>query len=314
MPATDPSTAEPTDVQRRRREASLSESKRALLAALRAQRTGTAADEAPPELLRPGGADAIVLVHPVGGDVFCYRELVRLLPDGPAVYGLGADSRLTGQRPPELEDLAAGYLRRLEVHGVAPTLLAGWSFGGIVAYEMTAQLHAGERDCELATIDIGPVAPDAPEYVPTDAELLQAFLRDLLASIGHRFDPADFDPALWRRPGALAAAGEQLDRRGIRIGLSPSELDARLRRFTNAARALAVYRPQRLLERFWRLTATATADDPEMEWWREGPKAVPSIKVPGDHFAMLRHPAVVEVARLIADAHAFGRRLQGAPR
>ncbi len=30
------------------------------------------------------------LVHPIGGNVFCYRDLVHHLPAGRAVYGLQA--------------------------------------------------------------------------------------------------------------------------------------------------------------------------------------------------------------------------------
>jgi len=56
-----------------------------------------------------------------------------------------------------VEEIAALYVRAIRsVQPAGPYLIAGWSFGGIVAYEIAQQLHAaGEQAPLLALIDCG---------------------------------------------------------------------------------------------------------------------------------------------------------------
>ncbi|MYT22184.1 non-ribosomal peptide synthetase, partial [Streptomyces sp. SID7760] len=102
----------------------------------------------------------LVLVHPRGGDVVCYRDLVRDLSARPGgdrrILGLESVGYNTGERPletvPEMAERYLAVLREEQPHG--PYLLAGWSFGGTVAYEMAARLEAaGEEVAFLGLID-----------------------------------------------------------------------------------------------------------------------------------------------------------------
>ncbi len=91
-------------------------------------------------------------VHSVGGEVMAYHKLARLLGDGQPVYGLQSPD-------PPLEDvreMAAVYLDAVrEVQPAGPYRIAGWSMGGIVAFEMARQLEAlGETTEVLAMIDV----------------------------------------------------------------------------------------------------------------------------------------------------------------
>ncbi|HYX25875.1 MAG TPA: amino acid adenylation domain-containing protein, partial [Thermoanaerobaculia bacterium] len=94
-------------------------------------------------------------VHPGGGNVFCYTALAyHLGPDRP-FYGLQARGREAGEEPlTAVAEMAALYLdavRRAQPHG--PYLLGGWSFGGLVAYEMAQRLTAaGEKVGVLALL------------------------------------------------------------------------------------------------------------------------------------------------------------------
>jgi thioesterase domain-containing protein len=110
--------------------------------------------------LRPGSPKVpLVCVHPLGGNAFWYLDLARRLAAGQAVYGLhsrGLD--LTEPVQFAINEIAASFLadiRRTLPEG--PYALLGWSFGGIVAFEMARQLSASaETTPVLAMCDVGP--------------------------------------------------------------------------------------------------------------------------------------------------------------
>jgi acetoacetyl-CoA synthetase len=119
------------------------------------------AEERVPALvqLRDGAAGPpLFLVHPLWGDVFPLRPLALALDTDRAVYGLqaeGLDPRRAPQR--RVEDMAASYcetVRALQPSG--PYAIAGYSFGGLVAYEMARLLAGKGEEVEwLGMIDPG---------------------------------------------------------------------------------------------------------------------------------------------------------------
>ncbi|WP_028182940.1 type I polyketide synthase [Salinispora arenicola] len=107
-------------------------------------------------LLRAGAAEPpLFLIHPSGGDVLCYGELVRLLADDRPVVGLTDPALTGGVGPTDIPALAEHYLdavRQHQPHG--PYLLGGWSMGGTLAHEMACLLERrGERTALLLMID-----------------------------------------------------------------------------------------------------------------------------------------------------------------
>ncbi|HEV2862461.1 MAG TPA: amino acid adenylation domain-containing protein [Pyrinomonadaceae bacterium] len=111
-----------------------------------------------------GSAAPFFCVHPVGGGVFCYRDLARRLGDGQPFYGLQARD-LAGASEPhtDVEATAAEYVEALRaVQPGGPYRLGGWSLGGVIAFEMAQQLRRrGEHVSLLALIDS--LAPRAME-------------------------------------------------------------------------------------------------------------------------------------------------------
>jgi len=79
-----------------------------------------------------------VWIHPAGGGIEHYRQLAALLPhDCTAVQCIAVAA--DGQ-PDSVESLAARYTALLAEHNIrAPFVVGGWSFGGLVAYEMARQ-------------------------------------------------------------------------------------------------------------------------------------------------------------------------------
>jgi acyl transferase domain-containing protein/thioesterase domain-containing protein/acyl carrier protein len=112
--------------------------------------------------LRPSGTGTpLFLGHPAGGSTQVYAQLVRLLDANQPCFGL---ERLddTGS----VEERAARYLKLVqEVQPQGPYRLGGWSFGGVLAYEMACQFtEIGESVAPVALIDSGvPIAVSAQE-------------------------------------------------------------------------------------------------------------------------------------------------------
>lgn len=107
--------------------------------------------------IQPGtDRSPIFCIHPMGGDVFCYLDLAHYLGADQPFYGLQSRG-WGGEGEPErtVQEMAAtniAAIRKMRPHG--PYILAGWSFGGLVALEM-AHLFAewGEPVSMLGILD-----------------------------------------------------------------------------------------------------------------------------------------------------------------
>jgi amino acid adenylation domain-containing protein len=121
----------------------------------------------------------IYAVHPFGGTVFCYRELARLLEGSCEVVGVQAYGIEEGQRPfYSIESMAEAYVQTIVAQGDVAPVIMGYSFGGLVAFEIARQLEKQySRYVHLILLDTpGPGAP--PEYSGDDDI---AFLIDIFS-------------------------------------------------------------------------------------------------------------------------------------
>jgi amino acid adenylation domain-containing protein len=108
-----------------------------------------------------GSPDRPVLyfLHDLHGTAYSLRYLAPLLGDDQGLAGFESPF-LDGERSPftRLETFALRYvthLRRVQPEG--PYLLAGYSFGGVLAFEIARQLReAGEEVPFLGVFDVGP--------------------------------------------------------------------------------------------------------------------------------------------------------------
>jgi thioesterase domain-containing protein len=94
---------------------------------------------------------------PASGSPACYAALAGSLPTDRTVYGFEADGLMVGKPIRSIAGQAAQYVAALnQVYPQGPCLLAGWSLGGPVAFEMACQLRAAGRDVSfLSLIDAG---------------------------------------------------------------------------------------------------------------------------------------------------------------
>ncbi|WP_165165059.1 type I polyketide synthase [Corynebacterium qintianiae] len=117
---------------------------------------------------------SVFLFHPAGGSSSVYEPLSRRLAGDVPVYGI---ERLEGT----LEDRAAAYVADIErLSGGRPVVLAGWSFGGALAYEVAHQL--GDDKVEfialLDTTQPSQPTPNTPEETKKRWERYAEFAKD----------------------------------------------------------------------------------------------------------------------------------------
>jgi amino acid adenylation domain-containing protein len=113
--------------------------------------------------LNPNGTKPPIFCIPGrGGTAFSYRGLAALLDDDRPVYALQYPGIDDDEEPYDrVEPLSAEFIRRIRaVYPDGPVLLMGYSFGGLVAYEMAQQLTAnGAKVPYLGLLDT--LAPGA---------------------------------------------------------------------------------------------------------------------------------------------------------
>lgn len=260
--------------------------------------TGIAGAQRSLVVLRQGGEEApVFFVHPSSGSVLCYLELARRLGAGRSLYGLEA-AGLRGEALPLLrvEEMADRYLDAITaVHATGPCLLAGWSIGGMIAFEMARRLEGvGRRVALLAVLDsLGP-APGSPP--PGLDEILQRFARDVASQAGAEA-PA-LDGASAERPTGEKVAA--LARRLREAGLLSPEVDlrqvrARLAVFAANVRAAYAYAPGAWAGRA-ALFRAETSAPPDLGWEAYVCGGLAIRVVPGDHHTILRPPRVDHLA------------------
>ena len=236
-----------------------------------------------------GEAAPLFLVHPVGGNVLSYRALVQGLTEDRPVYALQSHALVGGAGDATVEEMATRYVREIRrVRPSGPYHLAGWSMGGVIAFEMARQLReAGEELGTLCLLDSTLEGFELPLSDEDEAALLGAFAVDLGLAV------RDVPPGA-SLPEVLQAARE----RGLLPPEAPLATFERLYTVfrTNLA-ALHRYRPVRPYEGPLHLIAAAdgghrqaSAEDWGWAGWARG--GVRVTLLPGNHYTLLTEPNV----------------------
>jgi len=122
----------------------------------------------------------LFMVHPIGGEVYFYRDLAHQLGADQPLFAFQATS-LSGQSDPydDVETMAMDYISELKAIGAKPPyLLGGSSFGGLVAYEMAQQLKALGEEVRLLVMIDTPFPQEMPAHLTNSAAILDYLLKD----------------------------------------------------------------------------------------------------------------------------------------
>ena len=122
----------------------------------------------------------LFMVHPIGGEVYFYRDLAHQLGADQPLFAFQATS-LSGQSEPyeDVETMATDYISELKAIGAKPPyLLGGSSFGGLVAYEMAQQLKENGEEVRLLVMIDTPFPSEMPAHLTNSAAILNYLLAD----------------------------------------------------------------------------------------------------------------------------------------
>ncbi|MDY7007237.1 MAG: amino acid adenylation domain-containing protein [Cyanobacteriota bacterium] len=126
-----------------------------------------------------GNKQPFFCVHPAGGHVFYYQELSGYLGENQPFYGLQAQGFGEGEKIfTNVEDMAQFYIKTIrEFQPEGPYQIGGWSFGGVVAFEMAQQLvQQGQEVSLLALLD-----PWVPILLDPNKKIDNLYMRGVLS-------------------------------------------------------------------------------------------------------------------------------------
>ncbi|CAM2069820.1 Non-ribosomal peptide synthase/polyketide synthase [Sulfidibacter corallicola] len=129
-----------------------------------------------------GSAPPLFLIAPGGGGLAEFEHLVAALPTDRPCYGISCPTLLDPAiRFESVQDLAAHYIAILEnTRPEGPYALLGWSFGGLVAFEMAHQLsRSGAALEQVVLVD----ASVTPRWLPVEGR--RARYRRLVAPLDY---------------------------------------------------------------------------------------------------------------------------------
>ncbi|HSL82968.1 MAG TPA: amino acid adenylation domain-containing protein, partial [Thermoanaerobaculia bacterium] len=254
---------------------------------------------------RTGDRPPLVFVHAAGGHVFPYAELARHLgPSQPFFAFQAAGLGEEGLPEPTIPRLAERYLAELRtVQPDGPFILGGWSVGGAVAFEMGRRLQEmGEALPAVVLLDTRLPPPPDGRAAEDDLNLLRHLALDLGIEPG---------------PGAPVAALRSLDAAEglallVELGraqgalppeMSPEDLGHLFDLFRDHSRAFLRWRPEPYMGPVALVCPEATfteLPDPALPWRPLVPAGLRTVRVPGDHFTMVRQPHVPALAEALA--------------
>ncbi|HEV2639099.1 MAG TPA: amino acid adenylation domain-containing protein [Actinocrinis sp.] len=270
--------------------------------------------------IRPHGSrPPLFLVHPMGGTVLCYVGLARHLPDDQPLHALqaaGADPGTTPLR--SVEDLAQSYLSALRaVQPRGPYTIGGWSFGGLVAFEIARRVRAaGEQVDRLLVLDTSTLDQDR-RASHDDGALLEWFFHELLWLSGGEPPAHTVPDAPGSSQETFAFMARVAGERGVLPAGSSSSVVRRMfdvyRANWQAALAYRVPRQDQdltLIRAAQPLPAVLAAmhravgsnhQDSANGWSALTSGRIDVVDVPGDHLTIMEEPHVAHVARTVAD-------------
>jgi amino acid adenylation domain-containing protein len=251
------------------------------------------------------GAEApgapLFCVHGIGGHVFRLVSLAQQLRAERPFYGIQGWSDLNEiAHMASVEAMAERYLEAIRrIQPTGPYRLAGYSLGGVVAYEMARRLTAIEESVAwVGMIDAS--VPRPPEPLPPGKIL--SFEIALANELGFAVDVEHI-----RQLAPEERLGYVVEE-GIRAGVVPQGFTVAdgqryIRVFYANFAAFQHYAPQQWEGRlavFHTAVEAAMSPDSTLGWGAFARGGVDLFESPGDHVTLLRPPYVELLARSIS--------------
>ena len=260
-----------------------------------------------PLQVRDGGP-TLYFVHPAGGALFWYLALLKHLGNGYNAYGLQGHGLYGDQTPlTSIPAMAQAYVAAIKTRQPnGPYTLAGYSMGGVIAFEVAHQLQAqGDRVARLFLLDAYLYTARLPYPGRDVADPEERLLVRMLAALPQG-QSRQLHQQLRRLPSHRARI-DDLFHLGQTVGrIPPTYTVAALQRMYDAmdthVEALTAYQP-----RFYggNVTLIQCQDRsesdivPYLDWAQVVRGRLTRLPVPGKHSTLLEEPHVQHVAQLM---------------
>ncbi|WDD36886.1 amino acid adenylation domain-containing protein (plasmid) [Nostoc sp. UHCC 0926] len=234
-----------------------------------------------------GNQPPLFCVHPGGGNVICYHHLAYYLSSEQPFYGLQSFGLNSENQPhTSVEQMATHYIQELQTvqpHG--PYFLSGWSFGGLVAFEMAQQLsHQGEQIALLALIDTNPPCLSYKGLIDNAFLLVELFKDrlDLCLEELRQLEPEE----------QIIYVKQQAKQKNVVIEGFDFDLAPHLLKISQInGQAVQNYKGQYYSGSIVLFKASETNTDFEYHW-KELVEHIETVVVPGNHLNMVSPPHV----------------------
>lgn len=248
-----------------------------------------------------GSKPPLFFVHPIGGHVLAYGELAKALGTDQPFYAFQAPGLENDQDPLEsVATLAALYIDKMQaLQKQGPYRLGGWSFGGLVAFEMAQQLkRQGEQVDLLVLLDTSVATQEEEEL-----DDLALFVDDLAQRYRKDVNTSLLDEYL-----QLEKEQERLDyilHLAIQMQLFPPEasnedIERPVRVFRANHAAYRTYQPSSIYDGPVLLIRPDSGMRPEETYaWQAYASNIDEHIVTGTHYTLIQQPQVEVVATLL---------------
>ena len=259
----------------------------------------------------------LFLVHPIGGHVLCYAALARVLKDQVHLYALQAPGTWDARAPLQsVQAQALYYADAIEqVAPEGPLNIGGWSYGGVVAYELASELQRRGRRLHNVFLLDTIVRVRQGEVQIERTEFMNWFMWELLSGDGQKeyaYHALDFT-SMGDSQAFAAIRQHGIDQGIFDQTITLATLDQLFRVFHANWQGLLDYRFPPLdlpitlfaadvelpdvLQAPHELVGTAFRDP--YRGWRSIAPQVQRVAVEGDHLTMMREPHIERVGQFI---------------
>jgi amino acid adenylation domain-containing protein len=254
-----------------------------------------------------GNRTPLFCVHPIGGNVLCYADLARHLGREQPFYGLQSLGLNEKQAPlTRIEDMAFHYIQSLQsIQPQGPYQIGGWSFGGVVAFEMAQQLYQqGHEVALLALIDCyAPITNNMPQEID-EALLVASVVKDLGGIFGKDISVLvdELQPLIFEDK-----VNYILDQ-AKKVNILPSEFGLQqMRQLLQVFQANLMAKYKYIPKPYTgRITLFCSSEEmlegtkaPEFGWGKLVTDDLEIHKIPGNHYTILREPYVQVLAEYL---------------
>lgn len=253
-----------------------------------------------------GSKKPLFLLHGGGMNILVFKSLSAHFSDDQPIYGvqaLGLNDKMNV--PDSIEEIVSKYLGEiLSVEKQGPFLLAGYSLGGILVYEMARQLKAMGKEVSLVGV--------IDTYASTGEDLTDT--RQLLKKVSRQFNKVPFfTKSFLKYPAETLSYQKTILTRKLKGALKTPATDRQFELsdyeaeiYERYSHALSRYKlvPDDIQVTLFRAKKRLYyLDDNEYLGWKTYAKrGVKIFGVPGDHKTFLYPPYDQELVRVLEGA------------